>query len=132
MPIDYDIIEDQKLVLAKGIGTVSGDDVIRHLEELSKDDRYIAPMKKLIDYRLVDDITILSGDALTIAQLKSNLSSVFKGEKCAFITPGDLTFGTSRVHQALIDSSSDLSTEVFRTAEEAMGWLEVILDMKSK
>ena len=128
MPIDYDIIEDQKLVLAKGIGTVSGDDVIRHLEELSKDDRYIAPMKKLIDYRLVDDITILSGDALTIAQLKSNLSSVFKGEKCAFISPGDLTYRTSRVHQSLIDSSPDLSTEVFRTVEEAVGWLEVKLD----
>ena len=128
MPIDYDIIEDKKLVLAKGIGTISGNDVIRHLEELSKDDRYIAPMKKLIDYRLVENINILSGEAWSIAQLKRKLSSVFKGEKCAFISPGDLTFGKSRVHQSLIDSCSDLSTDVFRTVEEAVGWLEVILD----
>ena len=35
MPIDYEIIEDIKLVLAKGIGTIFGNDVIRHLEELS-------------------------------------------------------------------------------------------------
>ena len=50
----------KKLALAKGIGTISGNVVIRHLEELSKDDRYIATMKKLIAYRLVDKITILS------------------------------------------------------------------------
>ena len=128
MPIDYEIIEDKKLVLAKGIGTISGNDVIRHLEELSKDDKYIAPMKKLIDYRLVDKLSILYGQAMKIAQLKRKLSSVFKGEKCAFISPGDLTYRTSRVHQSLIDSSPDLSTEVFRSVEEAVGWLEVKLD----
>ena len=128
MPIDYEIIEDKKLVLAKGVGTISGKDVIGHLEDLSKDDRYIAPMKKLIDYRLVDGITILSDEASTIAQLKSKLSAAFKGEKCAFVSPEDLTYGLSRVHQALIDSCFDLSTEVFRNVEEATGWLEVILD----
>ena len=128
MPIDYEIIEDKKLVLAKGIGTIFGNDVIRHLEELSKDDKYIAPMKKLIDYRLVDNLSILYGQELTIAQLKMKLSSVFKWEKCAFISPGDLTYRTSRVHQSLIDSCPDLSTEVFRSGEEAVGWLEVKLD----
>jgi len=128
LPIDYEIIENKKLVLAKGIGTISGNDVIRRLEELSKDDKYIAPMKKLIDYRLVDKLSILYGQAMTIARLKRKLSSVFKGEKCAFISPGDLTYRTSRVHQSLIDSCPDLSTEVFRSVEEAVGWLEVELD----
>jgi hypothetical protein len=117
MPIVYDIIEDIKLILAKGIGTISGNDVIRHLEELSKDDRYITPMKKLIDYRFIDNISILSVEASTIAQLKSKLSSVFKGEKCAFVSPEDLTYGVSRVYQAHIDSCFDLSTEVFRLFE---------------
>jgi hypothetical protein len=85
-------------------------------------------MKKLIDYRLVDKLSILYGQAMTIAQLKRKLSSVFKGEKCAFISPGDLTYRTSRVHQSLMDSCPDLSTRVFRSVEEAVGWLEVKLD----
>ena len=130
MPIDYEIIEDKKLVLAKGIVAIYGNDVIRHLEELSKDDKYIAPMKKLIDYRLVDNLSILYGQAMKIAELKRKLSSVFKGEKCAFISPGDLTYRASRVHQSLIDSCPDLNTEVFRSVEEAVGWLEVKFDHK--
>jgi hypothetical protein len=85
-------------------------------------------MKKLIDYRLVDKLSILYGQAMTIAKLKRKLSSVFKGEKCAFISPGDLTYRTSRVHQSLMDSCPDLSTRVFRSVEEAVGWLEVKLD----
>jgi hypothetical protein len=78
MPIDYEIIEDKKLVLATGIGTISGNDVIRHLEELNKDDKYIAPMKKLIDYRLVDKLSILYGQAMKIAQLKKELGWLTK------------------------------------------------------
>jgi hypothetical protein len=128
MPIDYEIIEDKKLFLAKGIGTISGNDVIRHLEELSEDDKYVAPMKKLIDYRLVEKLSILYGQAMKIAQLKRELSSVFKGKKCAFISPGDLTYRTSRVHQSLIDDCPDLSTEVFRSVEETLDWLKVKLD----
>jgi len=49
MPIEYDIIVDEKLVLAKGSGVITGSDVIGHLEALAKDDRYKAPMKKLVD-----------------------------------------------------------------------------------
>ena len=32
MPIDYDIIEDKKIVVAKGSGVVTGADVISHLD----------------------------------------------------------------------------------------------------
>ena len=51
MPIDYDIIEDKKIVVAKGSGVVTGADVISHLDSLATDARYAAPMKKIIYYR---------------------------------------------------------------------------------
>jgi hypothetical protein len=51
MPIDYDIIEDKKIVVAKGSGVVTGAEVISHLDSLVADARYAAPMKKIIDYR---------------------------------------------------------------------------------
>jgi len=38
------------------------------------------------------------------------------------VSPGDVTYGLSRVHQALVDSA-DLSTGVFRRIEEAWDWL---------
>jgi len=40
MSIEYDIIIDKKIVLAKGSGVITGIDVIRHLDALAVDDRY--------------------------------------------------------------------------------------------
>ena len=105
--------EDKKLILAKGSGVVTGNDVIEHLNSLAADNRYRAPMKKLIDYRSIDGINISADEARKIAQKKQSLISTFHGKKCAFVSPGDLTYGTSRVHKTLI-SSVDVNTAVLR------------------
>jgi len=130
MPIEYDIIEDKQLILAKGSGVVTGSDVIRHLDTLAADDKYTMPMKKLVDYRTIDSIRISSEEADLIAQKKKSLINKFTGERCAFVSPVDLTYATSRVHQALVDSA-DLNTAVFRRMEEALEWLDVALDMNN-
>jgi hypothetical protein len=128
MPIEYDIIMDKKLVLAKGAGVITGIDVIRHLDALTVDDRYAAPMKKLVDYRTIDSIRISLKEAYSIAQTKIKLASIFTGERCAFVSPMDLAYGSSRVHQALVDGAG-LNTAVFRRIENALKWLDVTLDM---
>jgi hypothetical protein len=127
MPIEYDIIEDQQLVLAKGSGVVTGGDVMRHLDSLATDDKYKAPMKKLVDYSSIDSINISPEEAVTIALKKDTFSKKFRGEKCAFVSPGDLTYEASRVHQALVDSAG-IDTAVFRQIGEALDWLDVTVD----
>ena len=128
MPIEYDIIEDKHLVMAIGSGVVTGNDVIRHLERLAADDRYTSPMKKIVDYRSIDSINISPEEAVTIALKKDTFSNKFRGERCVFVSPGNLTYNTSRVHQSLVDSSG-IDTAVFRQIEEALEWLDVTLDM---
>jgi len=127
MPIAYDIIMEKQLVLAKGSGVITGVDVIGHLDALALDDRYKAPMKKLVDYRKIDNIVITSEEASLIAQKKKRLARIFTGERCAFVTPGELAHDLSRVHQALLYGSG-LKTEVFRRIEDALKWLDVTLD----
>ncbi len=122
MPIEYDIIENKKLVLTIGSGEVTGDDVLGHLDQLAVDQRYAAPMKKLVDYRFIEGINISPEEAREIARKKLSLRAVFHEETCAFVSPGDVTYGISRVHQALVDSS-DVNTGVFRRIEEAWQWL---------
>jgi hypothetical protein len=130
MAIEYEIIKDKRLVLAKGSGVVTGNDVIRHLDTLATDERYVASMKKLVDYSSIEDITISQEEAYRIAHMKKTLSKKFAGERCAFVSPVDHTFGISRVHQALVDNT-DINTEVFRRIEDALEWLDVELDMNS-
>lgn len=42
------------------------------------------------------------------------------------MSPGDLTYGSSRVHQMLIEGV-DINIEVFRRFGEAMEWLNITL-----
>ncbi|NJD56258.1 MAG: hypothetical protein FIA94_07630 [Nitrospirae bacterium] len=128
MSIEYEIITDKKLVLAKGAGVITGIDVIRHLDALAADSRYKAPMKKLVDYRSIDSISISMKEAYSIAQKKISLAGTFNGERCAFVSPEDITYGSSRVHQALVYGAG-LNTAVFRRIEDALEWLDVTLDM---
>ena len=128
MPVEYDIIEDKQIVVAMGSGVVTGIDVINHLDKLATDTRYIAPMKKIIDYRSIDSINISPEDAVTFALKKDTFNKKFHGERCAFVSPGTVTYGTSRVHQSLVNNSS-INTAVFKQVEEALGWLGVTLDI---
>lgn len=107
MAIEYEIIEDKRLVIAKGSGVVTGNDVISHLETLAADERYVAPMKKIVDYSSIDSIRQSNEEVIIVARKKEALERKFAGEKCAFVSPADLTFGIARVHQALIDSTGN-------------------------
>jgi len=127
MPIEYDIIEEEQLILAKGSGIITGRDVIDHLDVLTADDRYSAPMKKIVDYRSIKGIDISSNEAISIALKKDTLINKFRGETCAFISPGEKTYSASRIHQSLVDSSG-IRIAVFRKIEEALDWLNVTLD----
>ncbi len=84
-------------------------------------------MKKLVDYRTVDRIRISREEAYSIARMKVRFTSVFTGEKCAFVSPKDDSYSSSRVHQALVNGIG-LSTQVFRHMEDALKWLDLTLD----
>ena len=126
MSLEYDIITEEKLVLAKGSGVITGTDVMEHLAALAIDERYRAPMKKLVDYRRVKSIRISSEEAYSIARMKVKFAGAFTGERCAFVSPKDDTYSSSRVHQALVNRIG-LNTEVFRCIEDALKWLDVTL-----
>ena len=113
MSIEYDIMMDKKLVLAKGCGVITGPEVMEHLAALAMDNRYRAPMKKLVDYRSVDSIRISPDEAYSIARMKVRFTSVFTGEKCAFVSPKDDAYSSSQMHRTLVNGIG-LRTQVFR------------------
>lgn len=126
MPIKFKIIKDENLILAKGYGTVTGQDVLKHIEALATDNGYTSPMKKLIDYRSIDDIKISPDEAMLIARKKKVHSAKFTDEMCAFVCPKDFSYGTSRVHQTLTDNA-EFNTEIFRDIKDALGWLNITI-----
>ena len=128
MTVEYKIIEDKRLVIVKAFGTVTDKEVVDYLEGLAADERYVASMKKLVDFSLTESIKKTYDGALDVAKKKKALESKFSGEKCAFVTPADLAYGMARMHQALMEDAGD-RIEVFRRIEEALDWLDVELDV---
>ena len=127
MPIQYDIIESKKIIMAVGSGIVTAQEIICHLDELAEDKRYKSPMKKLVDYRTIEDIKISQEEAKEIAKTKERLKEVFEGEKCAFVAPRNSTYGTSRAHQMLVDPRN-IRTMAFKRYEEAIQWLNITIE----
>lgn len=124
MTVDYRINEDQKLVYVCISGDVTLHEMLDHLDALSADPGYTAPMKKIIDFRYCRSYPLTGTDQEIVARKKTSLSRVFDREKCAILAPNDLEYGMSRVHQALtIDSGID--TMVFRNLEETLDWLKI-------
>ena len=127
MPIKYKIFQDRDLVYALGIGEVTYEDLLLHIEELAADPKYISPMKKLVDYRNSSLSSLSTENSIKITKKKALLYETFKNEKCAFVTTSDLDFGMTRLHGAHIEDSG-IMTNVFRNFEEALAWLQVVIN----
>ena len=61
---------------------------------------------------------------VTIALKKDKFTHKFRAERCAFVAPWNATYGISRVHQSLVNST-DVATVVFKQLEEALYWLRL-------
>lgn len=127
MAVKYKIYIDKKLVYVKGKGEISFNDLLKHLVTLYDDPKYIAPMKKLVDYRNATLAKLTTQEANIITNKKAELKDKFVNERCAFVIKEDVDFGMSRVHGVYIEPSK-IVAEVFRDINKALSWLEVDLD----
>jgi hypothetical protein len=127
MPLKYKILDDEKLVYVIGAETITFDELLDHLDDLSKDPQYKAPMKKLVDYRNIEKIGVSMAESRTFFKKKASLDKVFSGEKCAIVAIQDFDFGMSRAHTAYIEGA-DIETVVFRDIQSALSWLNVKLN----
>lgn len=124
MPLPYLIYPEYRLVHVRGRGVLTAEAVIQHLEALAADPHYVAPMRKLIDYRNVDMSGFDFNAVRRVAAAKEALEVRFQGERNAFIVGSDLTFGLSRQHQSLMNDT-EVQVGVFRNFEDAAQWLEL-------
>lgn len=129
MSLQYTIIESEKLVYVIGEGEITLDELLNHLEELSRDPGYVPPMKKLVDYRKAQTMGPKKEEIDYFTGRMASYKEVFQGEKCAIVVNNELDFGISRVYSAKIEASG-LETNVFRDIGKALRWLGVDLDEK--
>ncbi|HUS18231.1 MAG TPA: hypothetical protein VMZ25_01150 [Terriglobales bacterium] len=123
MPATYSIDLEQQVVYTVFSGEVVEAEVRTMALRLGKDPNFQPDFSELLDLSAVTDFRISTEDL-------QGLSAVdpFSGRaRRAFVSPGDLLFGISRMYEGIRGSNAHIAT--FRTMGDARQWLD--LDQRS-
>jgi hypothetical protein len=127
MPIRYRIDHEQRVVLAAGFGEFTDEDVFGYQKEVwSRGD--VAGYHELVDMTQVKHIVLPSPDRIKqLASLAASMDDPQKKSKFAIVAPAHLSFGLGRMFQMHRESDERSRKEVgvFRTLEEALGFLQI-------
>ena len=113
----YIIEAARSLVLSRGWGVLTGDELIRHARTLASDPAFKPHYNQLCDMR---DVTEIRAAAAAIRELAS-LNPFGVGSRRALAVMTDVVFGMARMYQILTETSPD-EFEVFRDLDQALKW----------
>jgi hypothetical protein len=128
MPIEYRIDHTRRLVIARGVGAFSGDDVFRYQRDVwSQPD--VAGYDELVDMTDVTSIPPVPG-GFRMKQLAKEAAArddQAATAKFAIVAPSPLAFGLGRQYQAYreLESQSKKQVGVFRTMADALAFLGI-------
>ena len=117
----YKIDKERKLVLSSGTGVLTKEDILGHMDRLSKDPDFDPNFSQVSDFTQITVLKIEPEDVRQLAQ-----RNVFSPRsRRAFVVKDDLQFGLARMFEIHRELSGETGTRVFRTFDEAMDWVLV-------
>jgi hypothetical protein len=127
MPIEFSIDSNRRLVLAKGSGTLTDEDVFSYQREAWSLPAVVG-YNELMDMSEVKQIALPSLEKVRdLAKLSASMDSAKSASKFAIVAPADLAFGLGRMYETYRDlqSQSTKQVGVFRTLKAAWEFLGV-------
>jgi hypothetical protein len=125
MPIDYSIDHSRRLVIAKGSGVFTDDDVFGYQRSVwSRPD--VAGYDELVDMTDVTEIALPSPNRVRdLADEAAAMDRATGGGKFAIVAPQDVAYGLGRMYEANreLTGKSTKQVAVFRTMPEALAFL---------
>jgi hypothetical protein len=125
MPIDYRVDHQKHLVVARGRGVVTGEDIFGYQREVwSEAD--VEGYDELIDMRAVRRIDVPTPERMReLALLSSKSDSPSRPSKFAIVAPQELVYQLGQMYEAYrsLDARSTKKVGVFRSMKEALTFL---------
>ncbi|NNL67566.1 MAG: hypothetical protein HKP30_15055 [Myxococcales bacterium] len=120
MAFSYQIQSPRRLLLARPTGPVDAVSFVRAREAVLADDRYQSDFDQLWDLRGIAGLRI---DRDAVRDL-AHLSEPASGKRWAIVADQPAVYGAARMFAALRSAfAADEELRVFRTLEDARGWL---------
>jgi hypothetical protein len=126
MPIDYAIDHDRRIILAKGRGVFSHEDIEQYQAETTLPE--LAGYDELVDMTGVKEIALRSTDRIRELALKSAaMDNGAAPSRFVIVAPQDAFFGIGRMYETYrgLDERSRKQVSVFRSRSEALAFLGV-------
>jgi hypothetical protein len=117
----YKIDKERKLVLSSGTGVLTKEDILGHMDRLSKDPDFDPNFSQVSDFTQITVLGIGPEDVRQLAQ--RNIFS--PRSRRAFVVKNNLQFGLARMFEIHRELSGETGIRVFRTFDEAMDWVLV-------
>jgi hypothetical protein len=125
MAIEYGIDREQKLLLLKGLETVTVDDVLAYLRDVVERPD-VAGFNGLVDLSGASEIVIgMMGKIQLFGQLSKTLDGRWSSSRMAILTSTDDRFGLDGLYATLqgLKPEGAKQVSVFRCMEDAMQFL---------
>jgi hypothetical protein len=127
MPITYRIDHENRIVIARGYGTFTDDDVFNY-QRAAWSGRDVVGYDELVDMTYVSEIELPSVQRVQdLASVAANMDLTSAPSRFAIVAPGDLAFGLGRMFQAYREGEnrSTKNVRVFRSLKEALAFLKI-------
>jgi hypothetical protein len=117
----YTIDKERRLVLSSGAGVLTKEDLLGHMDRLSKDPDFDPDFSQVSDFRQIAALEIGPEDVRQLAQ--RNIFS--PRSRRAFVVKDDFQFGLARMFEIHRELKGEMGIRVFRNFDEAMDWIMV-------
>jgi hypothetical protein len=117
----YKIDKERRLVLSSGTGTLTKEDILGHMDRLSKDLDFDPKFSQLADFTQITKLEIGPEDIRQLAEV-----DLFSPQsRRAMVAKDDLQFGLLRMFEIHRDLNGETGIRGFRNFDEAMAWVAV-------
>jgi hypothetical protein len=125
LPFQYTIHEDERYVEVCFYGTINVNTVLTYLQHVWLNKPSLAGFSELVDFRLVDDIDINTGELANLVIAGRALDDSSQSSKIAMISNDPYTFFKGELYQTLqqLYPAKNKAVEIFKDEDTARHWL---------
>ena len=127
MPIEYRIVHESRLVIGKGHGILTDQDVFGYQRDVWSRPE-VAGYNELVDMTEVESIALPSTERVrALASLSADMDDPSKTSRFAIVAPTEFVFGLGRLYEILRSLNGPRTKEVktFRSLDEAKAFLDI-------
>jgi hypothetical protein len=121
MPATYKIDKERRLVLSSGTGLLTKEDILGHMDRLSKDPDFAPDFSQIVDFREITGVEFGPEEVRQFAERNIYSSRSLR----AIVVGDDLQFGLARMFEIHRELKGEKGIRVFRNYDEALDWVVV-------